>query len=399
MTTLPELDAAASAHAARVANAVRAAIDLAGGALPFDDYMELALYAPGLGYYAAGARKFGASGDFVTAPELTPLFGRALAHHLAPTFHATPGPERVLLELGPGSGALACDLLREFETLGALPDRYLLLEPSPELRERQRVRIAQLPLALAQRVHWLDALPAAPIAGAILANEVLDALPCERLAIRSSAVHELAVVCAGDAFSLVERPAPPALERAVRALEAARGAPFAEGYVHELRSRLPPFVATLARLLAPPSGPPYGGGQLLFIDYGLDRRALYSSERRTGTFRAFHRHRALDDALFRPGLCDLTAWVDFTAVAEAATAAGLELEGYTTQAQFLLGCGIAELAAASGPDVLALARASSAVLRLTLPAEMGESFKAIGFSRGAGVMLPGFALRDLAHLL
>lgn len=391
MMTLPELDAAASAHAVRVANAVRAAIDLAGGALPFDDYMELALYAPGLGYYAAGARKFGANGDFVTAPEITPLFGRALAHHLAPTFHATPGPERVLLELGPGSGALACDLLRELETLGALPDRYLLLEPSPELRERQRVRIAQLPLALAQRVHWLDALPAAPIAGAILANEVLDALPCERFAIRSGAVHELAVVCAGDAFSLVERPAPPALERAVHALEAARGAPFAEGYVHELRSRLPPFVATLARLLS--------NGQLLFIDYGLDRRELYTSERRMGTFKAFHRQRSFDDALFRPGLCDLTAWVDFTAVAEAATAAGLELAGYTTQAQFLLGCGIAELAAASGPDAVALARASSAVQRLTLPAEMGESFKAIGFTRGEVTPLPGFVLRDLAHLL
>jgi SAM-dependent MidA family methyltransferase len=177
----------------------------------------------------------------------------------------------------------------------------------------------------------------------------------------------------------------------VRGIERARGAAFVDGYAHEQRARLAPTVATLARGLA--------RGQLLFIDYGLDRRALYSAERSMGTFRAFHRQHALDDALFRPGLCDLTAWVDFTTVAEAATAEGLELAGYTTQAQFLLGCGIAELAAASGTDVLAQAKASSAVQKLTLPAEMGESFKAIGFARGATAALPGFSMRDFAHLL
>lgn len=392
MAAVPELDADSAAHAARVAAALRDAIAAAGGALPFADYMELALYAPGLGYYAAGARKFGAGGDFVTAPELTPLFGRALARQLARSFHGSASEDaRVLLELGPGSGALACDLLLELEALGALPARHLLLEPSPDLRERQRARVATLPPALARRVEWLDTLPAAPIAGAILANEVLDALPCERFVVRGGSVREFAIASRGSGFDMVERDAAAALERAVRALETERGAPFPDGYQHEVCTRLPPFVATLARSLA--------AGQLLFIDYGLDRRALYTAERSMGTFRAFHRQRALDDALFRPGLCDLTAWVDFTAVAEAATACGLELAGYTTQAQFLLGCGIAELAAASGPDALALARASSAVQKLTLPAEMGESFKAIGFSRGAVEPLPGFALRDLAHLL
>jgi len=383
----PPLDADARAHAARVVDALRAAIDSDGGALAFDAYMELALYAPRLGYYAAGAHKLGAGGDFVTAPEVSRLFGRALARQLAPS----TGFGGMLLELGPGSGALACDLLLELDALGAAPTVYFLLEPSPDLRERQRARIASLPPALAKRAVWLDALPDQPIGGAIVANEVLDALPCERFVVRGGEMRELTVARAGDAFALVERKASAALERAVRALEAARGAPFADGYAHETRTRLAPFVATLARAL--------GHGQLLCIDYGLDRRALYAAERSMGTFRAFHRQHAFDDALFRPGLCDLTAWVDFTTVAEAATAAGLELVGYTTQAQFLLGCGIAELAAASGPDVAALARASSAVQRLTLPAEMGECFKAIGFTRGAVEPLPGFAGRDLAHLL
>jgi SAM-dependent MidA family methyltransferase len=392
MAALPELDAAAAAHAARVARALHDAIDAAGGALPFDAYMELALYAPGLGYYAAGAHKLGAGGDFVTAPELTPLFGRALARQLAPSLQGSASEDApVLLELGPGSGALACDLLLELDALGAAPARYLLLETSPELRERQRARIARLPPALAARAAWLDALPVAPLRGAIIANEVLDALPCERFVQRDGGTQELAVVRDGAGLTLIERAARPTLADAVHALERARGARFADGYQHELRTRLPPFVATLAGRLAQ--------GQLLFIDYGLDRRALYASERSMGTFRAFHRQRALDDALFRPGLCDLTAWVDFTAVAEAATGAGLELAGYTSQAQFLLGCGIAELAAAEGPEALALARASSAVQKLTLPAEMGESFKAIGFTRGAVAALPGFSLRDLAHLL
>jgi SAM-dependent MidA family methyltransferase len=384
---LPPLDDDAQHHAARVAELLRGAIAGAGGALPFDRFMELALYAPGLGYYAAGARKLGAGGDFTTAPEMTPLFGRALARQLAPTL----GAGRTLLELGPGSGALAADLLGELDALGALPDRCLLLEPSPELRARQRTRLAALPPRLSQRVEWPERLPAAPLAGAMVANEVLDALPCERFAIRGALVREVVVRAAGERFALDERDAPPALAAAVRALEAERGAPFADGYRHELRSRLAPFVATLADAL--------GEGQLLLIDYGLERRALYAEARTDGTLRAHHRQRALDDPLIRPGLCDLTAWVDFTAVAEAATGAGLELLGYTTQAHLLLGCGIAELATAPASDARAAARASGAVQRLTLPDEMGERFKAIGFARGAVGALPGFALRDLAHLL
>jgi len=385
------LDHAAATHAGRVADALRAAIAAAGGALWFDDYMELVLYAPGLGYYSAGARKFGADGDFVTAPEISPLFGRALARQVAEALALAGGD--TVLELGPGSGALAAALIPELDALGASPARVLLLEPSPELRERQRARLA--PCADLTRIEWLDRLPDTPLAGVIVANEVLDALPCERFVVHDGALHELAVVVQGDGFALEERAARSATRSAVRSLEVELGARFAEGFAHERRARLAPLVATLSRTLA--------RGLLLFIDYGLGQRELYSPTRARGTFLAHHRHRAFDDALFRPGLCDLTAWVDFTAVADAAIGEGLALAGYTTQAHLLLGCGLETLLgeplAGPGPPAVAEARRSRDAQRLTLPDEMGERFKAIGFVRGIDATLLGFALRDLAHRL
>jgi len=386
----PELDASASAHAARVMDALRAAVGDAGGALPFDRYMELALYAPGLGYYAAGARKLGADGDFITAPESTPLFGRALARQVAEVIAQGGGDD--VLELGPGSGALAASLLPELAALGAAPARYLLLEPSPDLAARQRERLAALEVPTA--IEWIESLPAT-FAGTVLANEVLDAIPCERFVVRAGGVQELAVVERGTSLALTEVDARPEVERAVRAIEAELEAPFADGHAGEVRLRLPALVSTLAHSLE--------RGLLLFIDYGLGRRELYAPLRAAGTFRVHHRHRALDDALFRPGLSDLTAWVDFTAVTEAGVAAGLELAGYTTQAHLLLGCDLAALAVAATPGAgepaaIAQARASRDAQRLTLPDEMGERFKALGLSRGLP-SLRGFALRDLAHLL
>lgn len=395
---LPPLDPAAAAHAARVVDALRAAIAARGGALPFDEYMELALYAPGLGYYAAGARKLGADGDFVTAPEVSPLFGRALARQVAEVAALVDGD--AVLELGPGSGALAAALLPELAALGAAPERYLMLEPSPDLRQRQQARLEPLLAArgLATRLEWLDRLPERPLAGTILANEVLDALPCERFVIRDGAPRELAVVADGDGFALREVAARPALHEAARALALELGAPLPEGFAHEWRTRLAPFVATLAGAL--------DRGLLLLIDYGLGRRELYDARRGAGTFRVHHRHRALDDALFRPGLCDLTAWVDFTAAADAGLAAGLGFAGYTTQAHLLLGCGLTELLAepldgGAEPAAIAQARRSAEVQRLTLPDEMGERFKALGLHRGLDHALPlrGFALRDLSHTL
>ena len=390
----PELDADAAAHAARVLAAVHAAIAARGGALPFDEYMELALYAPGLGYYAAGARKLGADGDFITAPEVSPLFGRALARQVAEVAALVGGD--AVLELGPGSGALAAALLPELARLGAAPARYLMLEPSPDLRERQRARLAAL--RVPTELVWLERLPERPIVGTILANEVLDALPCERFVVRDGAPRELAVAVREGALALVERPARGALVEAVGAIERELGAPLPEGTEHEWRSRLAPFVATLGGAL--------DRGLLLLVDYGLGRRELYGPARPRGTFRAHHRHRALDDALFRPGLCDLTAWVDFTAAADAGLGAGLAFAGYTTQAHLLLGCGLTELLAepfeeegTGEPLALAQARRSRDAQRLTLPDEMGERFKALGLARGIDRPLRGFALRDLSHTL
>jgi len=394
----PALDPAAAAHAARVLATVRAAIAARGGALPFDEYMELALYAPGLGYYAAGARKLGADGDFTTAPELSPLFGRALAQQVAEVAARVGGD--TVLELGPGSGALAATLLPELARLGAAPDRYLLLEPSPELRERQRARLASLDLSSRKtELVWLERLPERPIAGTILANEVLDALPCERFVVRDDGPRELTVTSRDGALVLAERPAGEALSAAVRAIEQHRGAPLPTGFAHEHRARLAPFIAGVADAL--------DRGLLLLIDYGLGRRELYDDRRARGTFRAHHRHRALDDALFRPGLCDLTAWVDFSAAADAGVAAGLGFAGYTTQAQLLLGCGLTDLleapleAADGGQSAIAWARRSRDAQLLTLPDEMGERFKALGLQRGLadGPPLRGFAGRDLSHTL
>ncbi len=391
----PALDAAAAAHAARVLAVLRSAIAARGGALPFDEYMELALYAPGLGYYAAGARKLGPDGDFVTAPEVSPLFGRALARQIAEVAARVGGDE--VLELGPGSGALAAALLPELARLGAAPKRYLMLEPSPELRERQRARLATLELAT--ELIWLERLPERPIAGTILANEVLDALPCERFVQRDDGLRELTVTARDGALVLAERPADETLRAAVHAIEKDRGAPLPTGFAHEHRQRLAPFIAGLAAAL--------DRGLLLLIDYGLGRRELYDDRHALGTFRAHHRHRALDDALFRPGLCDLTAWVDFSAAADAGIAAGLGFAGYTTQAQLLLGCGLTELLEAplatvdGGEPAIAWARRSRDAQLLTLPDEMGERFKALGLERGLadGPSLRGFAGRDLSHTL
>ena len=386
---LPEPGPDARAHSARVLEQVRAAIEGAGGFLDFASYLDLVLYAPGLGYYSAGARKFGPDGDFITAPEAAPLFSRCLALQCAEV-HQRLGAGAIL-ELGAGSGAMAAVLLRELDRLGSLPERYMILEVSAELRERQRRSLEALAPALAARVEWLDRLPQG-FAGTVLANEVLDALPFERFAVRGGALHRLGATWRDSRLDWAGQPATAALESAVRRIERQRGEPFPEGYVSELNLRLPSWLAAIGEAVA--------AGVLLFIDYGLPRRELYAQERRCGTMLCHYRHRAHEDPFLVPGLQDITAWVDFTAVAEAGTASGFELAGYTTQAHFLIANDIARLVAEGGdaqlPAKLALARQARL---LTLPGEMGERFKVMGFTRGYDAPLRGFAARDFSHLL
>jgi SAM-dependent MidA family methyltransferase len=387
---LPEPDAAAREVSARLLERLRGEIDRAGGCLPFRRYMELALYAPGLGYYAAGSHKLGAGGDFITAPETSPLFARCLARQAAQVLEHLGGGD--VLEFGAGSGALAVDLLPALESLGRLPGRYLILEPSPDLRARQQHAVAGLPDALRERVRWLHALPdAGTLRGVVLANEVLDAMPVDVFAWTPGGVREKGVTWDGHALAWAERPAGAELAAAVQRLWSETGG-WPSGYTSERNPSLPAWVSAVSQTLA--------AGVILLIDYGYPRREYYSAERRQGTLMGYYRHRALTDPLILPGLVDITAHVDFTAVAEAGLAAGLEVAGYTTQAWFLIGAGLdavfREAASEDPREQIALA---GQVRQLTLPGEMGERFQAMALTRGVPVPLAGFAGRDLRERL
>jgi SAM-dependent MidA family methyltransferase len=389
MTALPlvPLSAEEAAHEARVVAHIRRELAAAGGWLPFARYMELALYAPGLGYYAAGAHKLGAGGDFVTAPELSPVFGRCLASQAGEVLATLGGGD--LVEVGAGSGALAVELLAELGRQGRLPGRYLILEPSPDLRQRQRAALGCLPAAVAARVGWLERPSAQPLRGVILANEVLDALPVERFRIGATGVEALGVALDGGHFVWAARPAHAELAAAVAALDV----PLAVGDESELSPRVAPWLDAVTAPLA--------AGIVLLIDYGCARAEYYGPAHRGGTFACFHRQRRHEDPFVNVGLQDLTAWVDFTRVAEAALASGLGVAGYTTQAHFLLANGFeAHLAALRATlDPAREPLAARAALRLVLPGDMGERFKCIALARDYEAPLAGFALRDFTATL
>lgn len=388
---LPEPEGEARALSERLQACIREVLARAGGWISFREYMELALYSPGLGYYAAGLRKFGAGGDFVTAPELSPLFARCLARQCAQVLDVLGGGE--ILELGAGSGAMAAELLAELERLGRLPERYAILELSGELRERQRERLAARVPRLVGRVSWLDRLPRPPLRGLVLGNEVLDAMPVQVFALRAEGIKERGVgLGPGGVLVWEERDADAALRARIERLLADLPHRLAPDYVSELNPNLPGWMRALADSLE--------AGLVLLIDYGYPRHGYYAAERTQGTLICHYRHRSHDDPFFWPGLQDITANVDFTAVAEAAAEAGLGLAGFTTQANFLIGCGLDEvyqaaLQAAPGR----LYALSQEVQRLTLPAEMGERFHAIGLSRGLDLVPRGFALRDMSNRL
>lgn len=384
-STLPALTPAQAAHCALVADALRDAIEAGSGWLPFDAYLRLVLYEPGLGYYAAGSTKFGAAGDFVTAPELSELFARCLAVQCAQILESAGGE---VLELGAGTGRLALDLLTRLAELGQVPARYCILEVSAELRGRQQRTLQQLPAELRERLHWLDTLPSRPISGVMLANEVADALPFQRFAVSAGELFERGVTLSADGALIdADRPASPEL-----AAELMRIAPegWPPRYLSELCPMMAPWIGSLAAALA--------RGALLLIDYGSPRHEYYHPQRDSGTLRCHYRQRAHDQPLLYPGLQDISAWVDFTRVAEGAVDAGLDVAGYCTQAAFLLATGIeSEVAAADG--VAARARLASQARALLLPGEMGEHFKVMALTRGLVGPLKGFALQDLRRSL
>jgi SAM-dependent MidA family methyltransferase len=371
-STLPPVDDLSAQHSLLAAAAMRSKIERSGGQISFAEFMHEALYAPGLGYYSAGSAKFGASGDFVTAPEVSPVFGRVLARQVAEVLGTMGGGQ--ILEFGAGSGKLAVDILQALSELDALPSEYCILEVSPDLLERQQQRLQQELPNLADRVRWLSDLPV-DFEGVMIANEVLDALPVERFKRCEEGVFQLCVALLDDAFVWTERPATGALRQAVDAIEADLGEPLADAYISEVSLASPGWIQDLAAVLK--------RGAVFLFDYGVSRREYFAVDRSDGWLRCHFRQHAHNDPLILPGIQDITSWVDFSAVAGAAVESGLDLLGYQTQAQFLLGGGLememhrfAELSTAEQVEL------SGQIKRLTLPGEMGEHFKCIAFGRG-----------------
>lgn len=378
---LPVPSTEAQAHSSCLSDLIRAEIETAGGAIPFVRFMELALHAPGLGYYSAGSQKLGEAGDFVTAPELTPLFARTLARQCREVLGNLGGGD--ILEYGPGSGALAVDLMLELERLDCLPHSYYLLEISADLRERQAAAFGERAPHLLERVEWLDSPPAG-LQGVVLANEVLDAMPVHRFRVTREGPRELRVAAEAGGFTEHTGSFSNA-DVAQRISSMVAELSLVEGYESELNLAGEAWIASLGGVLA--------RGVALLIDYGFPRSEYYHPQRTGGTLMCHYRHRAHDNPLILPGLQDITAHVDFTAMAEAAVAAGLAVRGFTNQASFLLANGLTELVTEDGSVAEQLTQAN-AIKRLTLPGEMGELFKVLALARDYDEPLRGFVLRD-----
>jgi SAM-dependent MidA family methyltransferase len=383
------LSAAQARHTQLLGERIAAEIRAADGWISFENYMDLALYAPGLGYYAAGARKLGPGGDFVTAPEISRLFGGCVALECAAVLSQLGAGS--IMEIGAGTGALAVDVLLRLEALGRLPARYLILEVSADLRERQGEALRTRAPHLRERVEWLDGPPTVQFDGIVLANEVLDALPVTRFRWSSGRCEELGVAVEHDRLVWAARPAPGTLEEICRSLAQSAGG-WDDGYVSEYCARLADWTLAVTR--------PLQNGAVLWIDYGLPRSQYYLRERRDGTLLCHFRQRAHDDPFLYPGLSDITAWVDFTRLAQAGAAAGFSVAGFTTQTYFLSALDIdREMRRLAGADQTRFARLANEARRLLLPGEMGERFKVMAWLKGREPALRGFALKDLRHSL
>ncbi len=394
MLSLPTPTRSACQHSCAVQEMICAEIATAGGGIPFTRYMELAIYAPGMGYYCSGAAKFGGAGDFVTAPEISPLFGRAIARQGAQVLECMGEDSGDILEFGAGTGKLALDLLLELEKLERLPKHYFILEVSGELRKRQKELFEKFAPHLLSRVGWLEHMPT-KFKGLILANEVLDAMPVHLVVWRGTSLFERGVAWNGRALEwsdhlLVNRE----LFKVARELSSQINSDGENvgTYVSEISLSTRRFMRSLAGVLQQ--------GAIVLIDYGFGYNEYYHSQRNRGTLICHYRHHAHDDPFYFPGLQDITSHVDFSSIAEVATGAGLELLGYTSQAHFLINCGITEILARipveNVGDFLPMA---NQLQKLVSPAEMGELFKVIAFGKNIQQPLVGFASGDKSRQL
>ena len=383
MSPLPEASPDALAHSTQLSALIHREIAASGGWITFARYMELALYAPGLGYYSAGARKLGAAGDFVTAPEISSLFGQTLARQLAQIVQLTQGD---ILEVGAGSGRLALQLLLELDALGSLPTHYFILEVSADLRARQQQLLTSLTPHHRERVQWLSTLPSS-FTGVIVGNEVLDAMPVHLVVWRDDAMFERGVISQDNNFSWSER----ALVQG-HLYDAARRIAPAAPYLSEINLAAPAFIASLADVLQ--------SGVILMIDYGFGASEYYHPQRAQGTLMCHYRHHAHADPFYLPGLQDITAHVDFSAIAESGLSHGLELLGYTTQVNFLINCGITDiLSQTPAENTKAYLPLAAHAQKLLSPAEMGELFKVIALGKNLDAALLGFTRGDKSRLL
>ena len=379
LTEFPTLGAAERMHVERMHALIRAEVEAHGGAIPFSRYMEIVLYAPRFGYYRAGWRTFGAHGDFVTAPEVSPLFGQIVARQVEQALSLIG--TREILEFGAGAATLAARILAEIAPRGGV--RYHIIEPSAALAARQRETIAaQVPDALAS-VDWLDALPEPGFRGVVLANEVVDALPVERFEVTADGVFMHRVGFEADRPVWRSGPAEPWLVEAIDSIRHVIGRALPIGYVSEIGPARGAWAATIAERLE--------CGLVLLMDYGFPRREFYHPDRRNGTLRCHFRQRAHDDPLVLCGLQDVTAHVDFSALAAAS---GLDVAGFTIQSEFLFGCGLLDLISHAEPGSPEFVRLTTQIKRLTLPGEMGEAIKVMALTRGIEAPLIGFSRRD-----
>jgi SAM-dependent MidA family methyltransferase len=382
--TLPTPDAEAASHSTSLCTLIKKTIDEHHGWIDFASYMQLALYAPGLGYYSGGAKKFGQSGDFVTAPEISPLFAQTLARQIAQAMELGLCE---ILELGAGTGRLAIELLLELVRLNQLPERYLILEVSAHLRAVQQETLArQLPDSLYAKVQWMDTLPE-NFSGVVLGNEVLDALPVHLVKTTEQGMIEQGVAYGQEGFYWAEQAlSNPYLKRVLADID------LPKGYTTELCLAASGLLSSLCAML--------DRGLIVLVDYGFPRREYFHPQRTQGTLMCHYRHHAHDDPFFYPGLQDITAHVDFSHVTNIALANGVTLKGYCGQAQFLINCGITELLSSVSPhDMAAYLPLASQAQKLLSPAEMGELFKVIAFAKGIDDELIGFSQGDKSHTL
>jgi len=387
---IPEPSAEEKQHSAELQALIHREINRASGWINFAQYMQLALYSPGLGYYAAGRQKFGEQGDFITAPEISPLFAQTIANPVSQILQSMP--EGNLIEFGAGSGKLAAHLLAELSRKKTLPQRYYIIELSAELKQRQQKIIKKMVPHLFERVEWLSALPVNIINAVVLANEVLDAMPVQRFIKNSNSIDCLGVATENQSLILKTQPADTVIKNDICTIEKDLGYELCNGYASEINTNIRPWLTSLAACLQQAA--------VYIIDYGYPRAEYYLPERSMGTFMGYHRHRAIDEPLWYPGLQDMTAFVDFSEVANAALQAGFELAGFTSQANFLLDSGLLELVnSIESMDEIEYFQTVQKLKTLTLPAEMGERFKVIGLNYNLPMELPGFGIRDFRHRL